>query len=76
MLSATISLVLAAAHDSEKSKTPFYLLGGLLVVWAVGVSAFGITRPEFPGKASTMRLVMAVTIVLVLGATISAVATA
>jgi hypothetical protein len=44
----TALLVLASAEEAT-SKTPFYLAGGLLVVFALLISAIGIARPEtFP----------------------------
>jgi plastocyanin len=50
-----------------KSKTPFYVAGGLLVAWALVISmAVGMRRPSFPSGLSQQRLVMAVSAVLVL----------
>ncbi len=52
---------------ATKSKTPFYVAGGLLVVWALFVSmAIGMRRPSFPAGQGQQRAVMAVTAVLVL----------
>ncbi len=54
---------------AEKSKTPFYVAGGVLVVWALFISmAVGMRRPSFPDGPQQQRLVMAVTVVLVLAA--------
>ncbi len=56
---------------AEKSKTPFYVAGGILVVWALFISmAIGMRRPTFPEGLQQQRLVMAVSVVLVL-ATVS-----
>jgi plastocyanin len=56
---------------AEKSKTPFYIAGGILVAWALLVSmAIGMRRPSFPEGLSQQRAVMAVSVVLVL-ATVS-----
>ena len=55
--------VLAAA--GEKSKTPFYIAGGVLAAWAVIVSLVGVTRPGFPGGRSGERGVIAVSVLLV-----------
>jgi hypothetical protein len=64
--------VLAAA----KSKVPFYIAGGLLVVWALTVSmAIGMRSPSFPESASTERIVIAIGAVLVVCAMATAVAT-
>ena len=55
--------VLAAA--GEKSKTPFYVAGGVLAAWAVIVSLVGVTRPGFPGGPPGERAVIAVSVLLV-----------
>jgi uncharacterized cupredoxin-like copper-binding protein len=61
---------------AEKSKVPFYIAGGLLVAWALIVSAgLGLRRPDFPGGLSGQRAVMAISFVLVLGAVSTAVIT-
>jgi hypothetical protein len=74
---ATIVLFAAEkAHEEEKSKTPFYIAGGLLAAWAVIVSAIGITRPDFPGTPGRTRLVYGISIVLVAAAMSLAIATA
>jgi hypothetical protein len=57
------SLLLLAA--SESSKTPFYILGAVLVVWAVVLAGIGLNRPDFPGSARGQRGVISVTVVLV-----------
>jgi plastocyanin len=62
---------------AEKSKTPFYIAGGALVVWALSISlGVGMRNPSFPANLGQQRLVMAVTVVLVLFAVSMAVATA
>jgi plastocyanin len=66
--------VLAAA--GEKSKTSFYIAGGLLAAWAVIVSAFGLTRPDFPHNVTGSRGVMGVSALLVAATIGLAVATA
>lgn len=59
---------------AEKSKTPFYISGGILVAWALFISmAIGMRRPTFPDGLSQQRLVMAVSVVLVLATISSAV---
>lgn len=55
--------VLAAA--GEKSKTPFYIAGGVLAAWAVLVSVVGVTRPGFPGGTTGERAVIGVSVLLV-----------
>jgi plastocyanin len=61
---------------AEKSRTPFYIAGGLLAVWAVTVSVgLGLRKPRFPGGLGGERAVIAITAVLVLAAVSAAVAT-
>ena len=57
------SLLLVAA--GETTKVPFYILGALLVLWAVILAAIGLNRPDFPGSAGGQRGVIAITAVLV-----------
>jgi hypothetical protein len=66
-------IVLAAA---EPSKTPFYIVGGVLAGWAVLVAFTGITRPEFPPGRAGRAAVIVISLALVAGAMASAVATA
>jgi plastocyanin len=61
---------------AEKSKTPFYIAGGVLVAWALIVSlGLGLRDPRFPGSLTGQRIVSAITAVLVLGAMSTAVLT-
>ena len=42
---------LAPILAAEKSKTPFYIAGGVLVVWAFGLAlGIGTLRPELPRR--------------------------
>ena len=43
---APVPALLIAA--GEPSKVPFYIAGGLLVMWALSLAAVGLTRPAFP----------------------------
>ena len=62
---------------AEGSKTAFYVCGGLLVVWAVLVSALGIrAHDRFPGSKGARSGVMAISVVLILAAMATAVLTA
>ncbi len=66
-----LHLLLAA---SEPSKVPFYIAGLLLVLWAVVLAAYGLSRPDFPSSVTGQRGVIAITVVLVaiaLGAAIT-----
>jgi hypothetical protein len=68
------SLITFAAE--EPNKTLFYICGGALVLWALGVSTLGIRAHEsWPPSQSVARGVMTVSIVLVLLAMASAVIT-
>jgi plastocyanin len=72
----TIAVQLAPILAAEKSKVPFYIAGGLLVVWALLLSlGVGTRRPDFPRSLQEQRGVMAITAVLVLAALVTAVAT-
>ncbi|MGH2915224.1 MAG: hypothetical protein ACRDMX_09565 [Solirubrobacteraceae bacterium] len=51
-------LITAAA-----SKIPYFVLGGLLVVWAVALGWFGLKRPGWPDQRGA-RGVMAATAIL------------
>jgi hypothetical protein len=61
-------LTLAAAEAAAPSKTPFYLCGGLLVLWALALAAMGLSRPDFPGAVAIERRVIVITVVLVAAA--------
>jgi hypothetical protein len=70
-------LVLAtAAGEAEPSRTPFYVTGGLLAVWAVLISAFGLRKPEFPGGETAARGVMTISAVLVVATVAASIITA
>jgi plastocyanin len=69
-------LQLAPILGAEKSKVPFFIAGGALVVWALIVSlGLGMRRPDFPSGPSQQRGIIAVTAVLVLAAVSMAVVT-
>ena len=70
-------IAFAAEEGAEPSKTLFYICGGVLVVWALVVSAMGIRGHDtFPPTKSATRGVMAISVVLILAAMGSAVITA
>jgi plastocyanin len=71
-----LAVQLAPVLAAEKSKTAFYICGGLLVLWALTVSlGLGLRNPDFPGSLGGQRAVSAITAVLVLAAVSSAVIT-
>jgi plastocyanin len=73
----TLAVQLAPVLAAEKSKVPFYIAGGLVVVWALGISLLvGIRKPDVPRDSHGQWAISIVTIVLVLGATSTAVITA
>ena len=74
MLHAFVTFA-AETAKAEPSKTAFYLAGGALVVWAVVLSAIGLSQPDFPANDSAKRGVMALSAFLVLAAMVTAVAT-
>jgi plastocyanin len=47
------------------SKVPFYIAGGVLVVWALLVGLWGVTHADFPGSTGRARLVMLTSVGLV-----------
>jgi hypothetical protein len=71
-----VAIQLAPVIGAEKSKVPFYIAGGALVVWAAALSlALGMRKPDFPADAMGERAVIAITAVLVLAAASMAVVT-
>lgn len=69
MLHALLVFAAEAAEHEEPSKTAFYVIGGLLVIVAVGLSVVGLNRPDFPGTPAVARGVAGLMALLV-GATI------
>jgi hypothetical protein len=76
-LPAVLELLLTAAeHGEETSKTPFYVAGIALTVFAVIVSAIGIrAHGHWPGSAGTSRVVMGICAILVAATMATAVIT-
>ena len=73
-LSVFISAAETAEH--EPSKTAFYDLGGVAAAWAIVLFAIGMRSPEFPGSPAVQRGVIAISVLVVIGAMASAVLTA
>ena len=62
-------LTLATTEGAEEtSKTLFYVLGGLLAVYAVLLSAYGMSKPDFPGTDGAMKATIGATVLLVVAA--------
>jgi hypothetical protein len=71
-----LTIVFAATEGEESSKTLFYIAGGALAVFAVLISALGISRiGSFPASKAQARGVIGLAALLVLAAMASAVVT-
>jgi hypothetical protein len=69
-------LLLAAEEAAESSKTPFYILAGALVVFALALSAVGTARHEtFPPSRGVSSAIILVGALLVAGTMLAAVIT-
>jgi hypothetical protein len=66
------ALLIAAG---EPSKVPLYIVGGLFIVWALGLSTVGLTRPGFPYSERGGRIVMGCSVALMLATMAMAVVT-
>jgi high-affinity Fe2+/Pb2+ permease len=42
----------------------FHVSGVVFVIWAITVAVLGITRQDFPGSKSALRLVAAISVLL------------
>jgi hypothetical protein len=69
-------LLTIAATGFESGKVAYYACAGALAIWAVVLSAIGLTRPSFPGGDRGARLVMVLSFVLMAAVMATAVATA
>ena len=72
----TLVFVATEAAEEESSKTAFYILGGLAAVWAIALFSIGMRSSTFPGSPAAQRGVIAISVVLVIGAMASSVLTA
>jgi hypothetical protein len=72
-----LAVALLAAEAAEKSKTPFYILAAVLIVFGFGLGIGGTLRHEtFPPSNGAARAVMAIAVLLVAGTMVTAVLTA
>jgi hypothetical protein len=72
-----LAALLLAAEAAEKSKTPFYILATLLILFGFGLGIGGSTRAQtFPGSDGAARAIMGVAVLLVAGTMVTAVLTA
>ena len=67
-----LTILAAAAGESEHSETAFFVLGGLLAAFAVVVSLIGLARPALGQSAN--RAIMGVGSLLVAGTMVAIVA--
>ena len=59
------------AEEAHKSELPFFLLGGVLVAFAIVISVVGFKKPEFPATGGAARGVMVLGTGLVLATMVS-----
>jgi hypothetical protein len=72
-----LATLLLAAEEAEKSHTPFYIFAIALVVFALGLSAIGVSRHEtFPPSKGAATAIILVCMCLVAGTMVTAVVTA
>lgn len=50
--------LLIATVEEEPSKTLYYVAGGLLALFAIGISVIGFVRPDFPSSPLQSRVIM------------------
>jgi len=74
MLHQFATLVMAV-DEHEPSKTPFYIAGGILALWAVLLGFIGLRSESFPATKSAARGVMGISALLVVVALAAALIT-
>ena len=72
---ATLLTFATEAAEEESSKTAFYVLGGAAAAWAIVLFALGMRSESFPGSRAAQRGVIAISVLVVLGAMVSSVLT-
>jgi hypothetical protein len=72
---ATLLTFATEATEEETSKTAFYVLGGAAAAWAIILFAVGMRSESFPGSRAAQRGVIAISVLLVIGAIASSVLT-
>jgi Mn2+/Fe2+ NRAMP family transporter len=71
-----LAIQLAPVIGAEKSRVPFYIAAGVLVLWALVLSfVLGLRKPNFPAGRPGERIVIAISVVLVLATASTAVLT-
>ena len=61
----TFFIFASEAAEAEPSKTPFYVAGSVLAIWAVAVFALGMRSETFPGSGWIYRGIIGVSAALV-----------
>ena len=67
-MSTLLAVLALASEEAEASKTPFYVAGGALAVFAVLVGALGLAKPDFPSSEGASRAVMVLGTILAIAA--------
>ncbi|MBW3609754.1 MAG: hypothetical protein KY463_15745 [Actinobacteria bacterium] len=55
----------AAAAEEHHDETPFFIMGAILVAFAVAISIVGFKKPDFPSSSGAARGIMALSVALV-----------
>ena len=76
MIGLVVLAATSAESQSQPSKVAFYAAGGLLVILALGLSALGVRSETFPRSRGQQVGAIALAVVLVAAAMVTAVATA
>jgi hypothetical protein len=72
-----LAALLLAAEAAEKSKAPFYICAGLLILFGFGLGIGGTMRHEtFPPSDGAARAIIGIGALLVAGTMVTAVITA
>jgi hypothetical protein len=69
------TILIFAAEAEESSKTAFYIAGGVLVAWALVLTAVGMRSETFPGSSQVERGVIGISALLVAIAMVASVLT-
>jgi hypothetical protein len=72
---ATLLIFAQETAEEETSKTAFYVLGLVAAAWAIVLFAVGMRSASFPGSPGAQRGVIAISVLVVIGAMASAVLT-
>jgi hypothetical protein len=70
---ATLLTFATEAAEEESSQTLFYIMGGVAAAWAMILFAIGMRSERFPGSDGALRGVIAISVLVVVGAMASAV---